>query len=553
MFELTVFLILLLISIPLLGQYMAFVFRKNEPLTSIEAFIYRFCLIDPEEEMSWKEYAKALLWFNFLGFLCLVLIQITQYYLPLNPQQFDAPPFLLAINTAISYVTNTNWQSYSGETTLSYVTQAVGLTPQNFISAASGNAVLIALIRGIKRTEKNTLGNFWLDITKTILYILLPLSCVLALFLISQGVIQNISPYVHALTLENDIQTIPMGPVASQVAIAQLGSNGGGFFGANAAHPLTNPTLLSNFFECFALILIPASAVYMYGLMIGSKKESFTLLSVMFFLWFCGLALSWVTQTSENMTMPINPVMEGIETRFSSFETVLWSTLTTAISNGSVNSSFDSLSPLSGGVALFNIMVGELIFGGVGVGLCSMIMFVILTVFLSGLMVGRTPEYLNKKIGKTDIQWVMLSILSPCALILIGSGITAISPSDIQSLGNNGPHGLSEILYVFASTAGNNGSSFAGLNSNTPYYLTITSIMMLLGRLAILIPCLGLAGSLVTKKTSPPSLGSFLTAHPLFAALLVSVIIIVGALTFFPALSLGPIIEQFLMAKGVSF
>lgn len=551
--ELLIFIGLLVILISFLSKYMAMIFQDDASLGIIEKNIYSICHIDPFEEMSWKDYAKALLWFNLCGFLLLLLIQKTQYYLPLNPENFSAPSLLLAINTAISYVTNTNWQSYSGETTLSYFTQMTGLTVQNFLSAATGNAVLIALIRGIKSTEQNAIGNFWRDITRTILYLLLPLSLILALFLVSQGVIQNFSPYVQVSTIENEIQILPMGPVASQTAIAQLGSNGGGFFGANASHPFSNPTPLSNFFELLAIVLIPISTVVMYGIMIKSKKECFLLLFVMSLLWLFGFSISLYSQLNGNNAMPINPVMEGIETRFGTFKTLLWSTLTTATSNGSVNGSLDSLSPLSGGVALFNIMLGEIIFGGIGVGMCSMIMFVLLTVFLSGLMVGRTPEYLMKKIGKTEIQWVMLAILAPCALILIGGGITASLSSTLQSLGNKGPHGFSEILYAFSSTSGNNGSSFAGLNGDTSYYNIITSVAMLFCRLAILIPSLGIAGSLAIKKPSPPSLGTFSTIHPLFGVLLFSVILIVGALTFFPALSLGPIIEQMLMNKGVTF
>lgn len=548
-----IFVGLLAILIPLLGKYMALLFKENAPLGFIEKHIYRICHIQSLEEMSWKEYSKALLCFNLCGFVLLLIIQKIQYYLPLNPQDFSAPSTLLAINTAISYVTNTNWQAYSGETTLSYFSQATGLTVQNFLSTATGNAVLIALIRGIKRTEQNTIGNFWRDITRTVVYLLLPLSFVLALFLVSQGAIQNFSPYVQVSTLENDMQILPMGPVASQAAIAQLGSNGGGFFGANASHPFSNPTPLSNFFELLAIVLIPLGSVVMYGMITGSKKEAILILLVMSLLWLCGLSISLYSQFNENVSMPINPVLEGVETRFNAFGTSLWSTLTTATSNGSVNGSLDSLSPLSGGVCLFNIMLGEIIFGGVGVGMCSMIMFILLTVFLSGLMVGRTPEYQTKKIGKTEIQWVMLSILAPCAIILITCGFTAVLPSTLQSLGNKGPHGFSEILYTFSSAAGNNGSSFAGLNSDTPYYNSITSIVMLLCRLAILIPSLAIAGSLALKKTSPPSLGTFSTVHPLFGVLLFSVILIVGALTFFPALSLGPIVEQLLMNKGVTF
>lgn len=555
---LTVFILLLFVTFPLLGRYMASIFQDNSsssyPLLGwLEKTLYRLCQVNPEQEMNWKDYVKAMLYFNLFGFIFLFLLQLLQGWLPLNPQSFSGVEPALAFNTAISFVTNTNWQAYGGENTLSYLTQMLGLTVQNFVSAATGNAALLALIRGIQRHSSETIGNFWRDLTQTVVYLLLPFCVIFALFLVSQGVIQNLRPYVQASTLENEMQTIPLGPVASQIAIKQLGTNGGGFFNANSAHPFENPTPLSNFFENFAIFWIPAAATYMYGLMVKSRKEGLVIFFVMFILWIGGLVVSLYSQSLHNPLMAVNPVLEGMETRFGSTSSVLWSVTTTGTSNGSVDSMHDSLSPLTGGIAMFNIMIGEVIFGGVGVGLCGMLMFVLLTVFLSGLMVGRTPEYMNKKIEKTEIQWTMLAILAPCALTLLGSGIASMLPDALESLGNSGPHGLSEIFYAFASASGNNGSAFAGLNANTYFYNISLGIVMLLARLAILIPSLAIAGSLAAKRTVAPSIGTFATHTPLFGILLLSVIFIVAALTFFPALSLGPIIEEMLMLRGTAF
>jgi K+-transporting ATPase ATPase A chain len=555
---LIIYIALLLIAVPLLGSYMAAVFQgKSHPLLFpfawLEKLIYRLCNIDPKEEMNWKAYAKAMLWFNFIGFCFLFLLQIFQGWLPFNPQKLPGVEWSLAFNTAISFVTNTNWQAYAGENTMSYLTQMAGLGVQNFVSAATGSAVLIALIRGLTNTLTQTLGNFWVDLTRTIVYLLLPLSIIFTLFLISQGVIQNLNSYVEATTIEGAQQVIPMGPVASQVAIKQLGTNGGGFFNANSAHPFENPTPFSNFLEAFAILLIPASATYMYGKMIGSTKRGWIIFSVMFALWMGGLCVALISEYSTNRTLDVKPVLEGIETRFGIKNSALWAVSTTATSNGSVNSTHSSLSPLAGGVALFNMMIGEVIFGGVGVGLCGMLMFALLTVFLAGLMVGRTPEYLGKKIEKVEMQWVMLALLAPGILILFGTGIALFLPSALASLSNAGPHGLSEMLYAFTSAAGNNGSAFAGLNANTHFFNIILGITMFLARLAILIPSLAIAGSLAQKKILAPSLGTFATDTWLFGILLIFVIFIVGALTFFPALSLGPIVEQILMLNGRAF
>lgn len=557
MLELGFFILFLLLVVPVLGRYMTAIFKDSPtlhiPLLSfLEKNIYRFCGIK-NEEMGWKEYAKALLYFNGCGLVFLFFLQIFQKWLPCNPQGFSGVEPALAFNTAASFVTNTNWQAYGGETTLSYFTQMMGLTMQNFVSAATGNAVLLALIRGIKGKTAGAIGNFWIDLTRSVVYLLLPLCTVFALVLVSQGVIQNLHPYVEAITLEETLQVIPMGPAASQIAIKQIGTNGGGFFAANSSHPFENPTPLSNFLQSFAILCIPASAVYMYGCFIGSKKQGWILFSVMLILWGSGLAVALMSESLPNSSLGVNPVWEGKEARFGSVHSVLWAVNTTATSNGSVNNMLSSLSPLAGGVSLLNIMIGELIFGGIGVGLCSMLMLVLLTVFLAGLMVGRTPEYLGKKIGKVEMQWVMLAVLSPGALILLGTTVSLLLPSAMASLGNNGPHGFSEILYAFASAAGNNGSAFAGLNANTHFYNIVLGIVMLLSRLAIVIPSLAIAGSLARKSPIPFSVGNFSADTVLFGGLLLGVILIVAALTFFPALALGPIAEHILMLRGQTF
>ena len=543
---------------PILGTYIANVFNGTASLAYrilgwLENFCYKIGGVNPKEEMSWIDYGKAILIFNVFGFTALFILELIQGVLPLNPQQFPGLSWPLAFNTAISFSTNTNWQAYSGETTMSYLTQMLGLTPLNFLSAATGMAAMLTLIRGFVRKTTNTIGNFWVDLTRSVVYLLLPLSILMAIVLVGEGVIQTFSPYVEVTTMENAKQTIPLGPVASQVAIKQLGTNGGGFFNANSAHPFENPTSLSNFLEMLALVLIPAASVYAYGIMIGSKKHGWLLFSTMFFLWAVGIGLSFYSEHLHNPVIGISPILEGQETRLGTSNSVLWAVSTTATANGSVNSMLSSLSPLTGGIAMFNMMLGELIFGGVGVGLCSMIMIVILTVFLSGLMVGRTPEYLGKKIEKREMQWVVLAVLMPGALILIGAGISCVLPEALSSIANQGPHGLSEILYAFASCAGNNGSAFSGLNANTNYYNLSLGFVMLIARVSIILPSLAIAGLLAKKKITPPSLGTFSTDSSLFMFLLIGVILIVGALTFFPALSLGPIIEHLLMLQGHSF
>lgn len=549
----------LLMVIPLLGKYMAMVFEGSLPpliyrsLSWLENGIYRMCGIIPDQEMDWKTYAKALVLFNFVGFAFLFLLLINQGWLPFNPQHFPGLQWPLAFNIAISFVANTDWQAYEGENTLSYFSQTMGLTVQNFLSAATGMAVLIALIRGIKRHSTTLIGSFWTDLTRAVVYLLLPLSILLALILVSQGVIQNFHPYQEAILWEKGTQTLPMGPAASQIAIKQLGSNGGAFFNANSAHPFENPTQLSNFLELLAILSIPAAAVYMFGLMIGSKRQGYVLLGVMIGLWIIALGIGLYAEWQLNPILGFHPNLEGKEIRLGVTNSVLWSLSATAVSNGSVNSMLESLAPLTGGIALFQILVGEVIFGGVGVGLTGMLMHVLLTVFLAGLMVGRTPEYLGKKIEKNEIQWAIVAILVPCSLILLGTSFALLIPSALASIGDRGPHGLTEVLYIFGSAVNNNGSSFGSFNIGTSFYNFLLGLLILMGRFAIVIPALAIAGSLANKKAVAESLGTFKTNTFLFGFLLICVILIVATLTYFPPLALGPIVEQILMEKGQAF
>jgi potassium-transporting ATPase potassium-binding subunit len=556
--QILAYVIALIVLAPILGQFMARVFTGkphllSRPLGWLERTTYRLCGVRADQEMSWRRYATSLLWFNGLGFLIVFILQITQHWLPMNPQQLPDVSWVLSFNTAVSFMTNTNWQSYAGETTLSYLTQMAGLTVQNFVSAATGIAVFLALTRGILRKTTSVIGNFWVDMTRSIVYVLLPLSVILGVALLSQGVVQTLSPAVTVTTVEGQSQDIPLGPAASQVAIKQLGTNGGGYFNANSAHPLENPTPVSNFLEMLALLLIPAALTFTYGKMVSNRKHGWIIFAVMFSLWFGGLALSLYGEYSSNPSVGLNTNLEGKETRFGTVNSVLWSVSTTAASNGSVNAMHSSLSPIAGGVAMFNIMLGEIIFGGVGAGMYGILLHVLLTVFLAGLMVGRTPEYLGKKIEAREIQMTILGILIPNAVILLGAGVACVLPIALSSLANQGPHGLSEILYAFSSAAGNNGSAFAGLNANTDFYNIVLGIAMLIGRFAVILPCLVIAGSLASKKVSPPSAGTFATDNSTFAVLLIGVITIVGALTFLPALGLGPIIEHFLMIAGRIF
>ncbi len=543
---------------PILGSFFAKVFMGEKNILTpifgkLEAAIYKLSGINPLDEMNWKIYTFALLAFNFFGILFLVLIQMLQSYLPLNPQGLPNVEISLAINTAVSFVTNTNWQSYGGETTLGYLVQMIGLTVQNFVSAATGIVVVIVITRSLIIRKGKTLGNFWSDLTKTTLYILLPLAIIMSVLLVGQGVVQNFHQYKEVTTLEGAKQTIPMGPAASQVAIKQLGTNGGGFFNTNSAFPFENPTPFSNFLQMLALLLIPASLVFTFGKMIGSRKQAWMIYGVILFLFTAGLAVSLYSEYSTNNVLQASALMEGKETRFGVTNSVIWSTATTAASNGSVNSMHDSMSPLTGMVEMLNIQLGEIIFGGVGSGLYGILLHVLLTVFICGLMIGRTPEFLGKKIESFEIKWGIIGILLPSAVILIFTAIALKTNAGLSSLANAGPHGYSEILYAFSSGAGNNGSAFAGLNANTVFYNLMLAGSMLIGRFGVIIPVMLISGNMVKKNITPVSSGTLSTDNLLFGVLLVSVILIVGALTFFPALSFGPIIEHLLMGQGITF
>ena len=543
---------------PILGNFMFKVFSGGQHFMMpvfgwLEKLTYKFSGIDSNLETDWKSYTFSLLMFNLTGFVFVFLIQLVQTKLPLNPANLANVPWHSAFNTSVSFVTNTNWQGYSGETTISYFVQMIGLTVQNFVSAATGIAVLLALVRGIARKSTEMLGNFWIDLTRSVLYVLLPLSFLFAVVLVGQGVVQNFKPYEMAHTLQGATQVIPMGPAASQIAIKQLGTNGGGFFNANSAHPFENPTPFSNFLEMLALLLIPAALTYTYGKMVGSTMHGWTIFKVMLILLVAGLIISLYAEYSNNPIFGNLSLMEGKETRFGIANSVLWATSTSAASNGSVNAMLDSLSPLTGMVAMINLMLGEIIFGGVGAGLYGMVIFIILTVFIAGLMVGRTPEYLGKKIQKFEVQMAIIAVLAPNIVILLFAAWASVSSPGLSGINNAGPHGLSQILYAYASAAGNNGSAFAGLNSNTVFYNLTIGFGMLIGRFGIIIPVLAIAGSMAKKKITPSSDGTFHTDNWLFIGLLIAIILIVGGLTHFPALSLGPIAEHLLMNNGITF
>ena len=543
---------------PVLGNYMSRVFSGQKhfmlPVFGwLERSIYKISGINPDEETNWKTYTFSLLAFNAIGLLFVFLLQVSQSYLPLNPAQLPNVSWHSAINTAISFATNTNWQGYSGETTMSYLVQMMGLTVQNFVSAATGIAVLLALIKGLSRRSSATIGNFWTDLTRSTIYVLLPIAILFSIVLVGQGVIQNFHSYQTVHTLQGAEQVLPMGPAASQIAIKQIGTNGGGYFNANSAHPFENPTPFSNFLEMLAILLITASLTYTYGKMVGSVRQGWTIFSVMLILLLVGLAVSLYGEYSGNPVFGRLHLMEGKETRFGITNSVLWSTTTTAASNGSVIAMHDSLSPLAGMVAMINIMLGEVIFGGVGAGLYGMVIFVILTVFIAGLMVGRSPEYLGKKVEAFEVQMSIIAVLAPSLVILLFSAWAAVSQQGLSSLNNQGPHGFSEILYAYSSAAGNNGSAFAGLNANTVFYNLTLGIGMLIGRFGIIIPVLAIAGNMARKNITPSSAGTFRTDNGLFSGLLIAVILIVGGLTFFPALSLGPIVEHLLLNHGITF
>ena len=543
---------------PPVGNYMYKVFTGNRhfmlPLMGwLEKRIYKFIKISPLDGQDWKQYALSLIFFSLAGFIFLFVIQIFQSYLPLNPENLPDVSWHSAFNTSVSFVTNTNWQGYAGETTLSYFVQMLGLTVQNFISAASGIAVLLVLTRGLSQKHIENIGNFWVDITRIVLYVLLPLSVVFAIFLASQGVIQNLKSYETVETLQGTQQIIPMGPAASQIAIKQLGSNGGGFFNSNSAHPFENPTPLTNFLELLVILIIPSALTYTYGRMTGHIKHGWTIFLTMLILLIAGIVISLISEYSAGKAFGGLPLMEGKESRFGITGSILWSTITTAAGNGSVNAMHDSLTPIAGLVAMMNMMVGEVIFGAVGSGLYTMIIFIILTVFIAGLMVGRTPEYLGKKIGAFEVKMAIIAVLLPNMAILLFSALALHGNSGPTGLNNSGPHGFSEVLYAYSSAAGNNGSAFAGLNANSVFYNLTLGIAMLAGRFGIIIPVLAISGSLSRKNITPVSSGTFLTDNFLFIGLLISVILIIGGLTFFPALSLGPLIEHLLMNMGVTF
>ncbi len=556
--KLLIFLIILVVLAPLLGKYMAVVFTGENHILKpvfgwLERLVYRISGINSKEEMNWKTYTFGVLIFNLFGMLFLFIIQLCQAFLPLNTENLPNVSWHLAFNTAASFTTNTNWQSYAGENTLSYLVQMLGLTVQNFVSAATGIAVVLALMRGLTRKTTDLLGNFWVDLTRSVVYILLPMSMILTILLVGQGVVQTFSHYVTATTLQGAEQVIALGPAASQIAIKQLGTNGGGFFNANSAHPFENPTPLSNFLELFAIIIISAGLVFTYGHYMKSKRQAIMIFITMLILFAIGLGISLWSEYGYNHVLHVSGNMEGKETRFGVMNSVLWSVATTSTSNGSVNAMHDSLSPLSGMVAIFNMMVGEVIFGGVGCGLYGMIIFILLTVFIAGLMVGRTPEYLGKKVEAFEVKMAIIAVLAPNIVVKLFSAIACSVSPGLSGLNNAGPHGLTEILYAFASAAGNNGSAFAGLNANTVFYNLMIGFGMIIGRFGILVPVLAIAGSMARKKITPVSSGTFKTDNWLFVLLLIGVILIIGGLTFFPPLALGPIAEHFIMNLGVTF
>lgn len=551
--QLIVFFGTLIVGARLLGGYMARIYEGKPVwltplLRPIETAIYRLAGVDPAGEMTWRAYALALLAFNVLGFTVVFLMQLTQAALPLNPASLGNVEVTSAFNTATSFMTNTNWQGYAGETTMSYVTQMLGLAVQNFVSAATGMAVAVALTRGLMRKAAQTLGSFWVDLTRSTLYVLLPLALALAIILTSQGVVQNFDAPVEAQSISGEIQTIPQGPAASQVAIKQLGTNGGGFFNTNSTHPYENPTPLSNLLQMLSLLLIPAAMTIMYGIMIGNIRQGWVILIAMLILMVTGLAVMLAGEYSANLNMPsLAPLMEGKEVRFGIVNSVLWASATTAASNGAVNAMMSSLNPLTGAIAMFNMMLGEVIFGGVGSGLYGILNFVILTVFIAGLMVGRTPEYLGKKVEGHEVRLAIFAVLLPSASILIGVAIASSSDVGLSSRAHDGAHGFSEMLYAFTSASANNGSAFAGLNANTPFYNIALGLCMWIGRFGVILPVLAIAGNMVSKKVAPASSGTFPTDGPMFVVMLIGVILIVGGLTFLPALSLGPIVEQLMI------
>ena len=576
------FALILAVTKPL-GVFMTRVFDGERTflhpvLRWLEVLTYKVIGVQEEVEQRWTQYTAALISFSIFGFLLVYFIQRAQGFLPLNPQGFNAGNVSpdLAFNTSTSFITNTNWQSYSGESTLSYFVQMAALTVQNFASAAAGIAVAIALVRGFVRQEKKTIGNFWVDVTRATVYVLLPMSIVAALLFVSMGVIQNLHPYTTIATLEGAKQVIAQGPVASQEAIKQLGTNGGGFFNANSAHPFENPTPLSNLLQMFLIFVIPAGLTYTFGRMVKDTRQGWAIFAAFSVMFFAGVLVAYHSEQGGNPILSHLGIqsaattgqpggnMEGKEVRFGIANSALFATVTTDASCGAVNSMHDSFTPIGGLVPMFNMMTGEVIFGGVGAGLYGILLYCILAVFIAGLMVGRTPEYLGKKIEQKEVKMAMLAIIATALSILVFSAISSViqfpakgywNPpgAAIANMNNSGPHGFGEILYAYVSNTGNNGSAFAGINANTPWYNLTLGLAQLIGRFLFLIPLLAAAGSLAVKKKVPSTAGTFPTHGPLFVGLLVGTVLIVGALTFFPAIALGPIVEHYLMQSGKLF
>ncbi|HEY6655597.1 MAG TPA: potassium-transporting ATPase subunit KdpA [Methyloceanibacter sp.] len=545
-----------------LGWYMTAVFNGERTFLSpvlrpVETGLYRLGGVDEKREQNWLTYTVAMLFFHVGGFLILYALQRLQGFLPFNPQGMTAVPEYLTFNTAISFITNTNWQNYGGESTLSYLVQMLGLTHQNFLSAATGIVLAVALIRGFARASAKTVGNFWVDITRCTLYILIPICIPFALFLVWQGIPQTLGAYVDATTLEGAKQTIAVGPVASQIAIKMLGTNGGGFFNANAAHPFENPTALSNLLQMVSIFALGAALTNVFGRMVGNQRQGWAVFAVMGVLFLAGVLVCYWAEAVGNpnfASLGLDPSnMEGKEVRFGIPLSALFAVITTAASCGAVNAMHDSFTALGGMIPLINIQLGEIIIGGVGAGMYGMLLFVIISVFVAGLMVGRTPEYVSKKIEAKEVKMAMLAILVLPLMYLGWTAVATVLPSAVASIANPGPHGFSEILYLFTSSTGNNGSAFGGITGNTPFYNTTGAVAMFVGRFFMIIPAIAIAGSLAAKKSVPPSAGTFPTDGGLFVGLVVGVILIVGGLTFFPALALGPIVEQLAMTAGTLF
>lgn len=560
--QLVIFLSVLTIAAVVLGEYMADVFTGKKTiisplLTPVENALYWLFGVNSKEETGWKTYAAELLIFNIIGIAALFLLQEFQHFLPLNPQKFGAVKWDLALNTAVSFVTNTNWQNYGGEGSLSYFTQMTAMTVQNFLSAATGITAMIVLIRAFARHSVTEIGNFWVDLTRTIVHILLPMSVVLALVLVGQGMIQNFNPYVKSTTLQGTEQVIAQGPVASQVAIKHLGTNGGGFFNANSAHPYENPTPMTDYLEILGLLVLAAASPFAFGKMIGSRKQGWVIFISMMILYLMGLSVVVWSESHGNpllakMGVSSGMNMAGKEVRFGTLASSVFAQSTTVTSCGAVNCMHDSLMPLSGMVLIYNMAIGEVIFGGVGTGFTSMVIYAIITMFLVGLMIGRTPEIFGKKLEPPEMIMAVIVLLSSTVAQLVFTAIGVSNAFGLSSLNNAGPHGFTEILYAFVSMAANNGSAFAGLNGNTPFYNLAGALVMFIGRFFVIIPTIAIAGMLMAKKMVPKSV-KFPTASPLFVVMLVSVVIVVGALSFFPPLTLGPLLEHMMLQAGRTF